>query len=310
MNEKHDAKYLYLYLLSLISLIFLGLSVGSVFFAIINLNINDPLLSNYYSYSGVSSSLKFAIAAILVSAPVYFTTSCLIEKGLKKKEIHQESSVRKFLTYFILLISSVIILGIFISIVSQFLNGGLSLKLGLKLLTTLIISAIVFSYYFYDIKSSDKESAGKVKKIFFYSSLALVVASFILALFFIESPKVARMRKFDENLASTVQNLRYKVADYYYQEGVLPESIDDLSKNKSFSHFDQRDFVNPKTGKEVEYKKINDNEFEICSDYLTSNLDSEKGVDNFRFRHDKGYYCVSHSVKITETKSYDEKLIF
>ena len=306
MNEKHAAKYTYYYLLSLIALVFLGVSIGLVYFGVINRSILDPLLNNYYSYSGISGSLKFAISAILIATPIYFSSTILIEKGLKKKELSPDSGVRKFLTYFILLVSSLIILGVFITIIYQFLDGGLGLKLFLKSLTVFLISALVFSYYFYDIKNGENESAKMVKKIFFYFSLVVVVGSFILALFFVESPRAARERRSDEKLLNNISRLQYQVEDYYYKNKALPVLISDLSKKDSFNRFDENNFIDPETGEAIVYNKKGELEFELCGTFRTSNLED---IDSYMIQHDKGYYCLNKVIDKIETKVFETEII-
>jgi hypothetical protein len=105
MNPKHIAKYTFYYLLSLVALIFVGISVGMIAFSIIDLNVFDPL--SYPSYgNNIDSALKFAISAIFIAAPIYYFTLSLIARGLKKEEIERSSSIKRWLTYFIILVSS------------------------------------------------------------------------------------------------------------------------------------------------------------------------------------------------------------
>jgi len=63
-------KFTFLYLLSLISLIFLAISAGVVAFQLINKWLPDPLTG--YTISYTASSLKFGLSALLISTPLYF----------------------------------------------------------------------------------------------------------------------------------------------------------------------------------------------------------------------------------------------
>lgn len=300
MNEKHSAKYSFYYILSLIALIFLGISLGLVIFAIINKSIVDPLLDNFYSYNGINASLRFAISAILIAAPIYFYTVFLIEKGLKKEEISTDSGVRKWLTYSIILTTSLIILGVFVSIINKFLAGGLSLKFFFQALTVFFIAAIVFSYYFYDIKNGAEKITKVVKRIFLYFSLVLVVGVFVLAWFFVESPKMARERRLDESLSNRISSLETQVNDYYYKKNVLPTNLSDLKGADSFNRFNLDDLVDPETGEKIVYNKLGDLEFELCAVFRTNNLNDS---DYFIIQHEEGYHCSNRVVdKIDKEK--------
>lgn len=306
MNEKHSAKYSFYYILSLIALIFLGISVGLVIFTIINKSIVDPLLDNYYSYRGMNSSLRFAISAILIAAPIYYYSVFLINRGLKKEEISFGSGVRKWLTYSIILAASLIILGVFVSIINKFLAGGLSMKFFLQALTVFLIAALVFSYYFYDIKNNNEKNTRIVKRIFFYSSLVLVIAVFTSAWFFVESPKVARERRLDDYLINNISSLKYQIDDYYYKNNTLPTELTDLKATNSFNHFDLKSLVDPATGEPIVYNKLSDLEFELCAVFITSNLDD---LDNYQAQHDAGYYCINNVMEKRDDRVKETEVI-
>jgi hypothetical protein len=81
-----------------------GLAVGMIAFSIIDKSIVDVLATSYYEKD---SQLKFAISALLIAAPIFYVISNLINKGLKTGELDRESGIRRWLTYFILLVSSI-----------------------------------------------------------------------------------------------------------------------------------------------------------------------------------------------------------
>ncbi|NCN22319.1 hypothetical protein GW758_02925 [Candidatus Falkowbacteria bacterium] len=267
MNEnQHGAKYAFYYLLSLVSLIFVGIAVGLIAFGIIDKTVVDPLANIYYGNR--DGGLRFAISALLIAGPIYYYSLFLINRGLKRNELKIDSQIRKWLTYFIILVSILIILGVFISIINNFLAGELSLKFFLKALSMLLISGLVFSYYFHDIKVEDRNLARKMKKIFLGLSLIFVGAAFISVWFFVESPKEARMRRLDQNLLTNINILENAINSFYADKGALPEDISEL-KNTNY-YFEQNSFIDPETGKSIEYKKTGDKSFEFCATFRTS----------------------------------------
>lgn len=267
MNEnQYGAKYAFYYLLSLVALIFIGIAVGLIAFGIIDKTILDPLANIYYGNR--DGGLRFAISALLIAGPIYYYTLFLINRGLEKNELKIDSQIRKWLTYFIILVSALIILGVFISIINNFLAGELSLKFFLQALSMLLISGLVFSYYFHDIKTEDREVAKKMKKIFLGLSIILIGGAFIAVWFFVESPKEARMRRLDQNLLNNINILENTVNSFYVDKGVLPEDISEL-RNTNY-YFEQNSFIDPETGVEIEYKKTGDKNFEFCATFRMS----------------------------------------
>ena len=225
MENKHNAKYAFYYLLSLAALIFTGLSVGMIAFNIIDKTVVDALMN----YRGASDgSLKFAISALFIAAPIYYVIARLISRGLKSGELDKESPLRRWLTYFILLVFSLIILGVFIGVMNNFLSGELSLRFILKALAMLVISGTTFSYYLYEAKRQTVGQKDRVITIFGWVSLVVVLAAFISAWFFVESPQVARARRLDQAVTSNIYSLENAVNDYYSKTGSLPDSLDQI----------------------------------------------------------------------------------
>ncbi len=292
MDNKHNAKYAFYYLLSLAALIFTGLSVGMIIFNIIDKTVADALLS--YRNIG-DGSLKFAISALFIAAPIYYVIAHLIGRGLKSGELDKESPLRRWLTYFILLVSSIIILGVFIGVINNFLSGELSARFSLKALATLIISGTVFSYYFYEAKRQTVGQKDKVITAFFWGSLVVVVAAFVAAWFFVESPQVARERRLDQAVINNIYSLENVVNEYYTKAGTLPDNFDQVKEKNIY--LDDALMLDPETKQPIEYKKINDREFELCA---TFRLDSRQTEGNYpgyyptdAKSHGAGYQCLS-----------------
>lgn len=290
-EQKHAAKYSFYYLLSLAALIFVGISLGLIAFGIIDENIVDPLVGDYYR--NINGSFRFAISALIIATPIYYYMSFLIAKGLKKEELPADSAIRKWLTYFIIFVSALIILGVFISVINNFLAGELTLKSVLQALTVFLIAGLVFSYYFYDIRQ-EKSISVKLNKVFFYLSLFIIVSAFISAWFFVESPKEARNRKLDDIVIQRINSLENLVNVHYEETGLIPESMDELyaiNKNSAYV-LDEKYFLDPESAEAIEYKKINDTEFEFCANFRSSS-EAYTRNDPYSKHYESGYQCLS-----------------
>ncbi|HPO61433.1 MAG TPA: DUF5671 domain-containing protein, partial [Exilispira sp.] len=206
----NSAKFAFYYMLSLVTLFIISISFGSIVFELINKFFPDIAKTVYYN----SSPLKSAISGILIATPIFYLVMSKIYYNLKIGELKKDSEVRRWLTYFILFISSVVVIGSLIGILNNFLDGALTINFIFKALTVLFIASLIFGFYFYDIKRQDF-AANKVNNIFFFVSLAIITCGFISSLFIIESPTEARNRKLDERIMQDFNDIKYAIDDYY-----------------------------------------------------------------------------------------------
>lgn len=301
MPNKNDAKYAFYYLLSLAALIFTAFATGMVSFSIINKTIPDVI--NSYNSNGYDGQLKFAISALLIAAPIFYYISHLISRGLCQGELSKESGIRRWLTYFILLISSLIILGVFVDVINNFLSGELTSRFALKALTVFVLSALPFAYYFYDIRREAPEQPDKIVKIFFFVTLALVLIAFIAAWFFVESPSVARARRLDQVVINNISNLESAINTYYENNKKLPENLELLKVEKGL-YLDSSFFMDPETKSLIIYQKSGDKEFSLCSTFRTDSLverdmNSYPTNDIYSKKHKAGYNCLPGNLYAT-----------
>jgi hypothetical protein len=297
MNNKHNAKYTFYYLLSLAALIFMSISLGMILFGIINKTIPD-ILRLYGSSNVTGRQMKFALSALFISAPIFYYISSLINRGLRKGELEKDSAIRRWLTYFIILISSLIILGSFVGVINNFLSGGLTSRFLLKTASVLFISGLVFSFYLYDVKRENPEQPSKVTKLFFFGTLILVIAIFVSAWFFVESPREERQRRVDEVLLRNMNSLENAVNSYYENNKRLPNDIEELKSHRYFYAQRFEEMVDPETKEPIVYQKVGDQEFEMCAAFRTSTFTQEESpviaiYTSYDTReHEAGYQCL------------------
>lgn len=296
-NSNNSAKYAFFYMLSLVALIFMSLSAGMIIFQIINKNIIDVINQFRGRYS--PDQLKFAISALIISTPIFYLTAHQIYKNLFSGALEKDSGIRKWLTYFILFVSSVVMIGWLIATINSFLDGELTMKFILKSVTAIGIAAAIFSFYLYDIKR--EQVAGKKDKtiqMYFYSSLAVVIAVFTASLFFVESPTETRNRKLDNAVLENFNDIDRALETYYNDNETIPEDLEVLKSE--FSYITDKDLEDPVSKEKYEYKKVSDNTYELCATFRTSNKDDEE--DRYKpyeeqWPHDIGHQCLKQKVR-------------
>lgn len=299
MEQNNAAKFAFFYMLSLVALVFMALSTGMIIFQIINKNIIDVLSAYRYSGSFSSDQLKFAISALIIATPIFFVISKMIYKSLFRGELGKDSGIRKWLTYFILFISAVVMIGWLIGTINSFLDGELTTKFLLKAITAIGIAAAVFTFYLYDIRR--KVVAGtkdKVIRIYFYVSLAVVLIVFVASLFIVESPTETRNRKLDEAVLSSFERINSAINEYYQSNNRLPADMEELKSE--FTYLVDKDLADPETKKAFDYNIKGDNKFELCADFRTSNLDNaDIQYEPYQdvWPHEAGYQCLTKTIR-------------
>lgn len=296
-SQGNNAQYAFFYFLSLVALILTAISVGSIIFQIINKYIIDAVFD--YSRRFDVNAVKFGVSAIIIASPVYYITISKIQKALWRGDLDNRAGVRRWLSYFILFIATVIIIGYLIGILFSFFDGELTTKFILKALTAIGISGGIFGYYLYDIKR-DKvvQVKDKVVTIFFWSSLIIVLVSLISAFVFVfESPAVTRERRLDDETINRLQRIESAVNNYQETHEQLPENLTILIESDFLTDSELEDMI---TKEYYSYKIINKKEFELCANFYQNSEDDPSQprypVTKYDWSYEAGEDCFTRAV--------------
>lgn len=313
--KNKNPKFAFYYLLSLVALVFTSFSIGMIIFSIIDKTIVDALSFSYNIHN--NGSLRFGIAALIISAPIFFLCVRAINRNLKKGYMDKDGALRNWLTYFILAVSAVIILGSFVGVIYNFLEGETTLKSILQFATVMVIAALVFSYYMYDIKRNEIKKKDWIINIFLITSLVIILAVFVASWFFIESPKTAHNRRIDDKLLNNINSVENYINNYYDLKKELPNNIEQVIKEVDI-YANYSIFVDPETKQEIEYHKLGEKEFELCANFRVDSYEylDRKNVPVYdRYQFDKidktkiyksGWNCFKGSLWSAEK---DDKLV-
>lgn len=305
-SNNNAAKYAFFYMLSLVALIFMALSTGMIIFQLINKNIIDILSEFRGRFS--SELLKFAISALIISAPIFYVTSRQIYKSLFLGKLDKDSGIRKWLTYFILFVSSVVMIGWLIGTINSFLGGELTTKFLLKAITAIGIAAAIFSFYFHDIRREEvRDKKDKVIRIYLFGSLIVITVAFIGSLFIVESPTETRNRKLDYAIIEDFNQIDGAITTYYSENNKLPESLEILIDE--FSYITDKELQDPVSNALYTYRVSGEKEYELCATFRTSNQEEDmefRYVDK-RWLHEAGEQCLGQ--KVHEIDSRAKELI-
>jgi len=294
INKINSPKFAFYYLLALVALAFVAIATGQIIFQFINQNLPD--IFGQYGTDFSSDVLKFAISAILIAAPIFYVISNLIYKSLFKGTLEKDSGIRRWLTYFILLVSAVVIIVFLIVTINNFLNGEWTTKFLLKMLTIIGIATIIFSFYLYDIRRGELiAKKDRVVRIYFFATLALIIAAFISSLFIVESPAAARNRRIDERIINNFYNIESAINTYYNTNQKLPASFEELKKEPMATD----SLIDPSTREMFGYKVVSSTAYQLCANFRTDNKNSKdvafQYMDETK-RHLQGLECLDFKV--------------
>jgi hypothetical protein len=149
-THKTSPKDVFLHLLAIIALYISAGTFISLIFNYINILYPDAL--DYYSVSSVYDSIRFSIATLIVTLPVYVLTTRFLNRSYVAEPSLRNLRIRKWLVYFTLFLTALIMMGDLVYLIYQLLNGDITLRFILKVITVLFVAGSIFWYYYMDLK--------------------------------------------------------------------------------------------------------------------------------------------------------------
>jgi hypothetical protein len=224
------------------SFILLGIvttALGTLLFQIINKYLPDPLdATNWYSVSSMTSTIHYAIAALLIGFPLYYFAMRLWFRKFREDEGRTESKLSKWLTYLVLLITAVTIVGDLITVVFTMLQGEITARFFLKALTILVIAGAVFGFYYFERRKIQYHL--DIPRSFFlnfgWGAGGLILTAVILGFVAGGSPTTERNRTFDRTRAEHLSSLANCIEQYAQNLGALPVTLSDLKQSSQYSY--------------------------------------------------------------------------
>lgn len=282
-------------LLSLISLGWLAQAFGVVCFQLINKYFGD--LTAYYSYGSpyYESALKYGIASLIVIAPVYFGAVNVLHNKYKKNELNHTSGIYRWLTYLMLLVSSLTIVGSLITLINSFLNGNYTVPFILKVATVIAIAGVIFGYYFYDLRRKDYLKKDLVSIIVGSIVGVLTVALVVVGFMSVETPAQSRAKAEDSRTEQALAQLVYSIANSYSGTQKLETSYN-LPEMLSGSNLPTDNII---------YSKVSETEFQLCTTFLTKITNPyPQDMTIPWFNHGTGYICYTIDAKKEVEKNF------
>ena len=252
-------KDFFLHLGVMVALYATSISLISLLYGIINYYFPDQYAYDY-SFTGSVSSINGSIAALFVLFPTFLILARTAEKDMRSHPEKRELWIRKWLIYLTLFVAGVTMAVDFIFLIQYFLEGDVTTRFLIKVITVFLTTGAIFCYFMYDLKRNIHKNKSMLA-LFVAVASFIVIATLGLSFSIIGSPLEQRNFKLDETRVQQLSDLTQQVIYYRQTFGKVPEQLTDLAKN---GYNEPRD---PKTGNQYEFKRISNMKFELCATF-------------------------------------------
>ncbi len=289
--ENNTAKHFVLQLGSLGSLYLTLAFLLVLLFGLINIIIPDAA-DNSWDIEGAQSMVRIGIAMVIVFFPTYLILTRSVNKLRRKETNGKYLSLTKWLIYLSLLVGGLVLLIDLVTVIMTFLEGEISERFVLKALAMLVVIGFAFFYYIKDAKGywlkNEKQSV-----LFGAVTSAIVVAAVIAGGFNIDAPTEVREQKIDTLVVGDLQDMQWRIEDYYRQNDALPTDLDEL-----YGDFDIPEA--PEDRDEYVFTVTGENTYELCGEFHEDSRDSDftRPVfeKNYNWSYKAGNWCFEREI--------------
>ncbi len=289
--HKSSVRDFFLYLLMGGVFYFLMFDVVSLLFSYIEHWLPDIAQSGYDYFA---ESIRAQLSSLIVLFPVFIGIAWYLQKEVNRDPSKAEFPLRKFFIYLTLFLVSIALIADLITLINYYLDGELTLRFGMKVLTVFVVAMGTGSYWLYQLKrdptSPPSKSVATIGAVVF---LAVAILGFVLS----GSPSVRREEKIDEQHVSNIQNMVSAINNFWAMNAKLPLTISELMKVSDYPLS-----LNPVTNAVYEYKVLDSKNYELCADfYRATSTDAAKPQYSAPYQqfynHPAGHHCYQFEMK-------------
>lgn len=266
-------------------------SFGALIFQIINILLPDQL--NNFTPSMAREILRMPVAILTIAFPAYLGIMSWLQKDLERNPEKRGLRTRKWLIYITLFVAALVILIDLITLIYHFLNGDLPMPFVLKVLTVMVLSAVVFVYHLWILRNERPALKDQRMKWFVYAVGVVCFGIIIGGYYLAGTPGSERARRMDEQRVSDLQSIQYQIQYYWQAKQKLPADISEL-KNEVGGFVLPAD---PESKSSYGYEATGEKSFKLCADFKTSNLADAQAADYLKlWQHDAGSACFDRTI--------------
>jgi hypothetical protein len=284
------------------------ISLINILFETINRSFPDVLSYQNYYVGTYDTSIRLSIACLIVFFPVYIFITRYVRKITENDPSKKDIRSHKWFVYLTVFLTSITMLVDLIALINTFLNGEITTRFILKVIAILIVMGVAFGYYMFELRKEGVSN--KIGNIFVSISILITVGTLVYAFIIIGSPNQERLRKIDQQKIYDLQNIQYKILDYWQKQSRIPASLNVLNDPiYSFTVPHDPDFRSGKNSSDYVYTVIDSNTFELCATFNIENQEEKSIYDNpyppemshdNNWTHTKGNQCFKRVLDKTK----------
>ncbi len=155
-KAKTGPKDFFMHLLAVVMLYASAIAFSTLIFQYVNIFFPDPIQGDY-AFTAAKDIGRGALATLIVVFPLFVLCSWYLNKDYSKNPEKRGLRIRKWLIYLTLFVASITIVVDLVRLVQYFLEGEMTIRFSLKVLTIAFVAGSVFGYYLADLKKHKTE---------------------------------------------------------------------------------------------------------------------------------------------------------
>ena len=254
---------------------------------------------NDYAEVYQQSAIRGALATLIVALPLFLWMSRLIHRECCAHPEKLASGMRRWLTYLILFVTSSIVLGDLVWIITEFLGGELTTRFALKAATLTVLCGLPFIYHYQSLRlDASNYASSRLHRTFLWLCLLLSMLALGWGFFMAGSPAYGRRQQLDARRITDLRVIhqeirRITLGEQLHTRGPgalaltllqpLPPTLEDVSKKATYKKVPLKDPL----GNAYEYRVTSEGSYELCVEFA---LPRDISTDIF-WNHGAGRHC-------------------
>lgn len=144
----------FLYAVMFVALFVSAFNLGALVFGVVDLAFPHP---QDPPEEVTRDGVRWAVSVLVVACPVFLYVAAVIRRAVSSDPTARASRLRQQLTYVTLFVASCVLIGSFSAVVYNFLDGAVTVRFALKVLTVGAIAGAAFGYYFRDLREAETD---------------------------------------------------------------------------------------------------------------------------------------------------------
>jgi hypothetical protein len=300
---KTTPKDFFLHLASTVVLYVSAISLLQLVFTSINYALPDKLGNYFYA-----SSIVWPISVLIVLTPLLYVLEYFIGRDARLMPEKRQIWIRRWRIYLTLFLTGATIAGDLIALINTFLNGEISSRFIWKVVSVLLVCALIFAYFILEKMSDETNKNKTTMKVLAGLGIVFVLIGIVAGFVIVGSPAKQRAIKFDNQRINDLSSLQYQITYYWQRNEKLPANLAALTD--SISGYSAP--IDPDTKSLYEYNPKGGMAFELCANFtLPYNAASNMGrgdvmsypypagAEQSNWNHPAGHSCFERTIDPT-----------